>query len=361
MRTVPSFRTGTVADVTAVYADGVQKLVVDVDGEVRSAVLYPRWAAPARPGDVVVLNTTAVDLALGTGGDDFVVWNTAVRSYDAPSGGHIMKLRYTPAQTDVLAVEAPESPHHDVMVSATSLESVPVIATSVHSQVVPVMIGLRRRHPDASVAYVMTDGAALEVAYSDTVRRLRELGWIRGVVSTGHAVGGDLDAVSLHSGLLAARHVIGAQIVIAGVGPGVVGTATPFGTTALDLGTIALATSALGGRSVVSVRLSEADPRPRHRGLSHHVASALAWAGAASAPSDAAVVVPGGWRSRVLEMLTPWTVIEEDVGDVQDELDAANALGLASSHMGRGPSEDALFFRSAAAAGSYAARLVTDR
>jgi hypothetical protein len=354
-----SFRTGTVTEVVSVTQDGVQQLLVAVGEDVRRAVLYPRWTAPASVGDRVVLNTTAVELSLGTGGDDFVVWNAAVESYDAPSGGHIMKLRYTPAQSDVLAVEAQESPHHAVMAEATSLEGVPVVATSLHSQLVPALAAFRRRCPDATVVYVMTDGAALEAGYSNTLRRLRELGWLRGVVTTGHALGGDLEAVTLHTGLLAARHVLGAQLVVAGIGPGVVGTGTPFGTTALDLGTIALATSALGGRSVVCVRLSEADPRERHRGLSHHVVSALRWVAASAVPADAVVVVPSGpGAGGFAAKLAPWTVVEEDSGNVLEDLAAAAELGLDSSHMGRRPAEDTLFFRAAAAAGAYAARLV---
>jgi hypothetical protein len=355
---MPSFRTGTVREVTSVEADGVQRLVVEVGDRLRPALLYPRWAPPARPGDRVILNTTAVDLELGTGGVDFVVWNHSVDDYDAPSGGHIMKLRYTPAQCDVLAVEAPESPHHAVMAKATSLENVPVIATSVHSQLLPALSGIRARRPDARVVYVMSDGAALEAGYSDTLRKLRQLGWISGVVTAGHAIGGDLESVSLHSGLLAARHVLGADLVIAGVGPGVVGTSTPFGTTAIELGAIALAACALGGRSVVCVRLSEADLRPRHRGLSHHVTSALKLASAGTQSSCAEVVVPTGWGERVGSEVAPWRVIERDATGVTGWLAEAAELGLVASHMGRGPDADLLFFEAAAAAGSYAAELV---
>jgi hypothetical protein len=207
----------------------------------------------------------------------------------------------------------------------------------------------------------MTDGAALEAGYSNTLRRLRELGWLRGVVTAGHAIGGDLETVTLHNGLLAARHVLKADVVVAGIGPGVVGTGTPFGTTALDLGTIALATAALGGRSVVCVRLSEADPRERHRGLSHHVTSALRWVASAAVPADAVVVVPSGHGiAGLTETLAPWTVVEEDASDVLDDLEAAEGLGLDSSHMGRKPEHDPLFFRAAGAAGAYAARLLSE-
>jgi hypothetical protein len=355
---VPTFRTGVVIGVERAHDDGVQELRVDVDGKTRNAVLFPRWAAPAKPGDRVVLNTTAVDLDLGTGGSDFVVWNASVESYDAPSGGHIMKLRYTPAQSDVLAVESPESPHHDVMSTARSLDDCVVVATSLHSQLLPVLCGIRQTAPGARVAYVMTDGAAVEAGFSNTIRALRARSWICGVVTTGHAIGGDLEAVTLHSGLLAAKHVLEADLVIAGIGPGVVGTGTPFGTTAIDLGTIALATQSLGGRAVVCVRLSEGDARPRHRGVSHHMVAALGWVADAVDPARTCVVAPAGWRAQVEEAVPGWRVEEHSMKDgIQPALAAAEEEGLRVSHMGRSPSEDAVFFEAAGAAGAYAAMM----
>lgn len=354
---MPAFRTGTVVEVVETAPSGVQQLTVKVGDEMRRAVLFPRWSAPASPGDVVVLNTTAVDLELGTGGSDFVVWNQAVSSYDAPSGGHIMKLRYTPAQADVLAVESPESPHHDAMAGALSLGGVPVVATSLHSQLLPVLCGIRA-YATPRVAYVMTDGAALEAGFSQTLRGLRDRDWLCGVVTSGHAIGGDLESVTLHSGLLAARHVLGADLIVAGLGPGVVGTATPYGTTALELGTIALAAQALGGRTVVCVRLSEADPRERHRGLSHHVVNALGWVSGVIDPGASCVVAPTGWGPRLSEALAGWRVVEHEPGDVVAMLAEAAEHGMSASHMGRNASEDRLFFEAASAAGAYATTLV---
>lgn len=353
-----TFRTGTVTEVVSTTDGGVQDLRVEVEGRQRRAILYPRWSPAAKVGDRVLLNTTAVDLGLGTGGVDFVVWNHEATSYEAPTGGHIMKLRYTPAQCDVLAVESPESPHHAVMAAARSLDAAVVVATSLHSQLVPVLCGIRRSAPAAKVAFVMTDGAALEAGFSNTLRALRAEGWLQGVVTAGHAVGGDLESVTLHSGLLAARHVLGADLVIAGIGPGVVGTATPYGTTALDLGMIALTSQALGGRTVVCVRLSGSDPRPRHRGLSHHVAAALGWVAGAVDPATSTVVAPPGWGETVDRAVHPWPVAEVEPGDVLTELEAARSRGLGVSHMGRTPAEDELFFQAAAAAGVYAATLL---
>lgn len=355
---MPTFRTGVVKEVRNTSPDGVQDLTVDVDGSPRRAVLFPRWTAPAKAGDSVVLNTTAVDLELGTGGNDFVVWNTAVTSYDAPSGGHIMKLRYTPGQCDVLAVESPESPHHEVMANARSLDGAPVVAISLHSQLVPLLTAFRRSAPDAVVAFVMTDGAALEAGFSHTLRALRDRGWLRAVITAGHAVGGDYEAVTVHSGLLAAKHVVGADVIIAGIGPGVVGTATPFGTTAIDFGTIAFAAQALGGRSVVCVRLSDGDPRPRHRGVSHHMVAALGWVATGIDTAATCLVVPDGWQDEVASRIGGWRIEHRDAGEIVSELEELATNGLSVSHMGRGPSEDPLFYEAAAAAGVYASELV---
>jgi hypothetical protein len=66
-------------------------------------------------GDRVLLNTVAMELRLGTGGLDFVIAAPERLETDTPAPGHILKLRYTPLQTPVLAVEAPESPYHNAI------------------------------------------------------------------------------------------------------------------------------------------------------------------------------------------------------------------------------------------------------
>src|SRR5205814_7150897 len=141
----------------------------------------------------------------------------------------IMKLRYTPLQSDVLVLAAPESPHHVAMARSTTIDGMPVLAASLHSQLLPVVVGLRMTKPDVRIAYVMTDGGALDVALSQTVRHMCELGWLDTVVSVGHAMGGSLEAVNVYSGLIAARCIAECEVAIVGMGPGLVGTATPFG------------------------------------------------------------------------------------------------------------------------------------
>ena len=75
---------------------GAHELEVDVDGERATAIAYPDLCGPVTVGDVVILNTTAVSLGLGTGGVHFVVAveGAQVGGDDAP--GRVMKARYTP-------------------------------------------------------------------------------------------------------------------------------------------------------------------------------------------------------------------------------------------------------------------------
>lgn len=344
---MPVFQTGRVERIVSEDAT-LQRLEVSVDGEIASAVLHLRFCARARPGDEVVVNRTASRLGLGSSEGDIVVWNLAHPGHEWMSDGHVMKLRYTPLQTDVLAVEAPESPHHAAMETASSLDGTPVVAASLHSQLLPVVAGIRMRRPAARIAFVMTDGGALDVGLSRTVTRLRELGWLAGTISAGHAFGGDLEAVTVYSALLAAKAVLGADVIVAGMGPGVVGTATAFGTSALELGTTINAAAALRGRPVACVRMSEGDARERHRGLSHHARVALERVALARAE----VPVPAGHHPGPVG---DHDVLEVDCDGVLDALREAASAGLRCSHMGRGLDDDELFFLAAAAAGLHAA------
>ena len=347
---MPTFATGSVEDILDEHT-GLQVLAVRLGADVRRAVLYTRYAAPAKIGDRVVLNTTATELGLGSGGEDFVVWNLAHDSYDLRGPGHVMKLRYTPLQTEVLAVEAPESPHHSSMAAADAIDGIPVLAASLHSQLLPVVAGIRTIRPAARVVYVMTDGGALDASLSSTVRRMRELDWIASVVTVGHAVGGDLEAVNLYSGLIAARAVARADVAVVGMGPGVVGTATPFGTTALELGMAVNAAASLGGSPIAVVRMSSGDARDRHVGVSHHARTALLRVALARAD----VPVPRGHTDGLEEVAMLHRVVEVDAEPALEALAEARRLGLEPSHMGRGPEGDKLFFLAAGAAGLHAA------
>jgi hypothetical protein len=260
-------------------AGGLQRIEVLLDdGATGPALSYARLSGVCAMGDRVLVNTTAVDLELGTGGLHFVVARagdcTGV-ALDEPSGGHIMKLRYTPLQIDVCSVEEQASPHHETMRTAQDLGGMPVACCGLHSQVPLVAAAAKHADPDLRVAYVMTDFAALPLSLSELVRMSVSTGLIDSTVTCGQAFGGEHEAVNLHSGLLAARYVVGADIAVVAIGPGVVGTATPFGHGGVVQGEAVNAAGALGGTPVATLRLSFADERSRHRVVSHHTLTAL--------------------------------------------------------------------------------------
>lgn len=155
------------------------------------------------------------------------------------------------------------------------MEGTPVVACSLHSQIAGVAAGIKAARPDARVGYVMTDGAALPIAWSELVRTLREHHLIDVTCTCGHAFGGDLEAVNVFSAMLASRLVGDADVVIVAMGPGVVGTATPLGFTGIEQGQAIDAATALGARPIGCLRVSFHDARERHTGVSHHTLTAL--------------------------------------------------------------------------------------
>ncbi len=218
--------------------EGSQELLVDVSGsEPQRAMAYTQLTGSCGLGDTVLVNTTAVDLSLGTGGIHFVVAKAPAGTFipsghvelDSPSGGHVMKLRYTPLQVDVNAVEEPDGGTYGVMRTVTSVEEMPVVCCGLHSQMPLAAAAIKERAPQARVAYCHTDFGSLPYALSNVARECRQAGLVDAAISCGQAFGADLEAVNLHSGLLAAKHVAGADIAIVAIGPGMVGTATPFG------------------------------------------------------------------------------------------------------------------------------------
>ena len=295
-------------------------------------------------GDDVVLNTTAVDLGLGTGGWHVVHWNLANRAgWSAPGGGHVMKLRYTSLQIDTgVAEEA------DDFVSPLDVGARPVVALALHSQLAPVAVAFAAAAPGRRLVYVMTDGGALPLALSDLVADLTDRGLVAATVTAGHAFGGDHEAVNVTSALDVAVARAGADAIVVGTGPGVVGTGTAHGHTALEVAHVVDTAAASNGRPIVALRISDADPRDRHRGISHHSLTALA-----RTHERASIAVPSG------EPL-PDDVGQHDVVpvDVPDIVELLRSAGLDVTTMGRGPDEEPRFFAYGAAAGALAAAMV---
>jgi hypothetical protein len=330
-------------------------LTVDVpdDGETQ-ALAYPSLVGVPQVDDEVLLNTTAMAQGLGTGGVALVV-AVPDRLPPDPSGpGHLVKARYTPLQVTVQGVDEQETEHHALISEVDDLGGMPVVVADLHSALPAVLIGMLATDPDLKVAYLMTDGGALAAGFSRTLDTLASS--LAGVVTVGQAFGGDLEAVTLHTGLLAARHVLNADLAIVTQGPGNLGTGTPWGYSGVAAGEACNAVSVLGGEAVGALRISDADPRPRHRGVSHHSLTAFGRV----ALGGVTLVAPRGLSSEL-----GGQVDEDLAGQPQrnvvvwvdtDGLD--EALGLSPvplRTMGRGFPEERAYFLAAAAAGRYAA------
>ncbi|MGH9026706.1 MAG: DUF3866 family protein [Acidimicrobiia bacterium] len=349
---MPSFRTGKVVRVRE-ERPGLQRVDVDFGAGPEAAYVLLQLTGTVTTGDRVVVNTTAVELGLGTGGWHVVHWNLERDAWSERGPGHIIKARYTSLQADIGSTEE----HVAELADVESIDGMPVVAAALHSQVAGVAVAFKERAPDARLVYVMTDGAALPLALSDLVARLRGCGLIDATVTCGHAFGGDFEAVSIFSALAVARAVARADAAVVAMGPGIVGTNTRLGFTGMEVGPVLDAAAALRGKPIACLRVSFADPRPRHRGLSHHSATALRLAcrervavalpavgGAEEDEVRAALRAEGIERRHDVVAITP-----PDVLALFDRYD------IDARSMGRPASDDAMLFQAAAAAGVLAA------
>jgi len=356
------WRKGTVEGVRRQWPGAVE-LDVTVSGEACRALAYPALVGRPEPGDMVLLNTTALAMGLGTGGYAMVIAIPDRLPPDPAGPGHLVKARYTPLQATVLGADEQDSPHHALLADADSLGGLPVIVADLHSALPPILAGLQAARPGTRVVYVMPDGGALPAWFSMSIASLTAAGALAATVTTGQAFGGDLEAVTVHTGLLAARLVLDAEVVILAQGPGNLGTGTRWGFSGVSAGEAVNAASILSGRPIGSLRVSSGDQRERHQGISHH--SLTAYGRVALAP--AAIVVPDlpgpfGDRVRAQAATLPshHTLVTAPVDGLQDVLRAAEKdWAIRLSTMGRRLHEDLPYFLTAAAAGRHTATLLT--
>jgi hypothetical protein len=327
-----SLRRGRVSAIRE-RAEGLVRL--EVDGT--PCIAYPRLTGPVALGDEVVVNVQARELGLGSGGFDVLHVNLT-RGLELPPNQavHVMKLPYTSLQA--------AWPHAEERGGlAETLDGLPVVCCTLHSQVAPVCAGIGE---GARVAYVQVPGGALAVSLSDAVRALVARGLVEVTVAAGACHDADVECVNVHSAVAWAASR-GVDAIVCSVGPGIVGTASFLGHGAVAAAEAANAASALDGRPVLVARISEGDERDRHRGVSHHTRSVLALC-----LGDVALAWPSGLDA------PDWLPPREEV-DVEGWRMACAGLPLA--HMGRGPDEDPSFFAAAFAAGRLARSIAAAR
>jgi len=297
-------------------------------------VAYPRQIGRLEVGDTVLVNTQGRDLELGSGGFDIVYANlTRGLGLLPPESAHVMAIPYAPGQLAFQCVE-----EHEAL--ADGLEGLPVVCCGLHSQLAPVTAGIGH---GVRVAFAQLGGGALPVALSDTVRLLKTRRLLETAIAVAPCFDGDVQAVTPASALAWAK-ARGFDIVVCGIGPGIVGSGSALGHGGLAVSDAANAAAALGGRAVVVVRYSSRDPRERHGGVSHHTRSALRMI-----LGDRDVTWPSG-LPRDAEL---GEVVEVDVGGWKEE-----CANLQLTHMGRHADDDPWFFASAFAAGRHAKALL---
>lgn len=337
---------------------GAVELEVEIEGRSAAAIAYPDLCGDVAPGDPVLLNSTAVELGLGTGGMHLVV-AVEGREIEGDPAGHVMKARYTPLQTAVASVE---EAHADRLEASGGLRNAPVVCAPLHSMVAPIAAGAKRA-ADVTVVYVMTDGAALAGGFSRLVPSLREAALLDGWITCGQAFGGDLEAVTVWTGLLAARELLEADVIVVADGPGNLGTETTWGVSALGSGHALMAARTLGGRPVPALRVSFADERERHRGVSHHSLTILADVCRVDVNVPVPALDDGAQREAVWAALRERKLEERHhlvEVDGRPALDELAERGVEVTTMGRGIEDDPAFFLAAGAAGILAGRMAAE-
>ncbi|WP_173184451.1 DUF3866 family protein [Paenibacillus alginolyticus] len=361
---------GTVADIVSVR-EGLQIVTVWMrNGELERAVHYTDSLPLLTPGDVVDLNVTAMKLRLGSGGFHIVIAirDRGLDNHSTPtsSNGHIMKLKYTPLQRSVFAIEEPASPFHSAFQGEMNLEGMPVLLGELHSMLPVVMCWLRYRYQQRKssdcalgVAYIMTDGGALPLAWSEHVAILEGMEWLKSTITYGQAYGGKVEAVNKFSAIVAAKHAVKADISLVTMGPGIVGTNTRYGFSGLEVGELVNAVYALGGLPVVIPRVSFADPRSRHQGISHHTLTALRLA----ARCPAIVPIPhleakeNAIVQEQAQNLQPHRIITMPSPSISEIAEAFSLYPQPITSMGRGLSQDPVYFQAICAAADCATQL----
>ncbi len=338
-------------------------LTVRIDDQARPAWADRSLVGEVAEGDEVIVNTEAVDLGLGSGGFDVVHANLTrgLKGGGAPAGRHVMKLNYSSIQHSVTPVEGERG-------EGGSGPGPPALVLPLHGQLAPAAWAAGRARPGLRVGYVQTAGGALPGTLSRDVADLRERVLLAGHITAGPAYGAEREAISTLGALDAAAR-LGWEAVVCGPGPGILGSATEYGHGGIAALENAHAALALGLPTLVSPRLSSSDPRPRHRGLSHHTATVLELLlGSVRVPVPE--IELAGWPTgdrgpdqvdlpSVLDALHGVCDERHDVIVEPVDLDGYATSGLPVQTMGRTIDQDPLFFAAGLASGAALAGAAT--
>jgi hypothetical protein len=330
-----------------------EPLTVEVDGQRRQAWADEALLGEMREGDEVVVNVAALDLGLGSGGFDVVHVNlTRGPAASGESREHVMKLNYTSLQHPVEPIELPwgvMSPIDTKVPMEARRATMPVLVLPLHGHLAPAAWAAAQASPGLTVGFVQTGGGALPGSLSRDVAKLRERGLLCGHITAAPAYGGEHEALSVAGALDAAVHSLGWDAALVGPGPGIIGSETRLGHGGMAALDSAHAALALGLPTLLSPRLSQADTRERHRGVSHHTLTVLELL-----LGGVGVPLPEG-NAELAARLADAAGDSHKLHEAQPDLSGYAACGLPARTMGRGLEEDQLFFAAPLAAGQVLA------
>jgi hypothetical protein len=333
---VLALRRGVVAEVDAGAPGPEQSLLVAGTGGRHPAIADVALVGRCEVGDAVVVNVAARELGLGSGGFDVVHVNlTRGLDGDPPPGAAVMKLNYSSLQHPVAPLEGdrPLRPPRGR-----------VVVIALHGQLAPLAWALGRAAGDGlRVGFVQTAGGALPGARSKVVRELRARGLLDAHLTAGPCYGGaDGETVTTIGAIDHGLVELGWDVAVCGPGPGIIGSASTLGHGGMAALDSAQAALCLGVATMIVPRMSAADPRSRHRGISHHSRTVLELLLA-----PVTVALPPGVETPAWGTPHTWRQGPAD-------LDGYAASGLPATTMGRTLAEDPLFFAAALAAGALA-------
>ena len=174
-------------------------------------------------------------------------------------------------------------------------------------------------------------------------------------ISAGPCFGADLEAITVVGALHAAALERGWDAIVAGPGPGILGSASRYGHGGMAALDAAHAGLALGLPVILSPRMSSGEERDRHLGLSHHTRAVLELLlGGVQVPVPAQLddLWPEGAAAPAEETLAAAAVVPHRIAPATADLAGYAAGELPRRTMGRDLAEDELFFAAPLAAGS---------
>lgn len=330
-------------------------ILVNIDNDLYKAINYKDITGSIQTSDIVVLNTTAVQLDLGTGGFHFVMFNYSNKTLNLEGPGHIMKLRYTPYQIKCLVAEEEESPYYSIYKDFKSLDKHICIVATLHSMIAPIIAIIKHLNSHLRINYIMTDGGALPIGLSDTVVDLKNKKLLDSTITMGHAFGGDLECTNIYTSLIAAKEILKGDITIISMGPGIVGTGTKYGFTGIEQGYILDAINNIGGFPIAVPRISFKDNRSRHYGISHHTLTIL------SEITNTRIntifpILDDKKMKYIMKQIEEFDIVNKHnilFQDGSDVFEAMNEYDLHITTMGRTTKDDKDFFIALGACGNY--------